>query len=222
MVVKYLRIVEGGLRSNSYPCHFQMRFVAQDESDFLEPDESDFLEESFKACSSLLLSFPPSLPPSVPFPLSPSPSHTLSITNTNTNTHFGHPMDVPLALWDKHRSLALARILLLSLYRVLPRARARSLSLFLSPSVNYLLILIIAVRLESSKQLKEAPPVCNLGGGNANQRNCGVLSCMPFVSQWLISLLHIRSCNSAFTLVHTLRVRGNRSMRKEADVVMQE
>jgi len=167
-------------------------------------------------------SLPPSLPPSVPFPLSPSPSHTLSITNTNTNTHFGHPMDVPLALWDKHRSLALARILLLSLYRVLPRARARSLSLFLSPSVNYLLILIIAVRLESSKQLKEAPPVCNLGGGNANQRNCGVLSCMPFVSQWLISLLHIRSCNSAFTLVHTLRVRGNRSMRKEADVVMQE
>jgi hypothetical protein len=48
------------------------------------------------------------------------------------------------------------------------------------------------------------------------------LSCMPFVSQWLISLLHIRSCNSAFTLVHTLRVRGNRPMRKEADVVMQE
>jgi len=167
-------------------------------------------------------SLPTSLPPSVPFPLSPSPSHTLSITNTNTNTHFGHPMDVPLALWDKHRSLALARILLLSLYRVLPRARARSLSLFLSPSVNYLLILIIAVRLESSKQLKEAPPVCNLGGGNANQRNNGVLSCMPFVSQWLISLLHIRSCNSAFTLVHTLRVRGNRPMRKEADVVMQE
>ena len=52
-------------------------------------------------------------------------------------------------------------------------ARARSLSL----DVNYLLILIIVVRLESSEQFKKAPPVCNLGGGDANQRDRGVLSC---------------------------------------------
>ena len=109
-------------------------------------------------------------------------------------------MDVPFALWNKHGNLTLHRIPFLSLS--LSPSRARSLSLY----VNYLLILIIAVRLESSEQFKEATPVCNLGGGDANQRDCCVLSCMTLVSQWLISLLHMRSWNSAFTLVHTLRV----------------
>ena len=78
----------------------------------------------------------------------------------------------------------------------------------------HLLLILIAVGLESSKKLKEAPSVRDFCGGDAHQRNRDNKPCAPSYVRRVLSRLHISFSLSSFIVACTLLERASRSEMK--------